>query len=112
MVDRYWLSTHVYAQCRDSSLDLSGMVSELERPDMTVMLDLNDRTRQERMTDRGVITLADSESIKHQKELRELYNQAINLPITGDVLVLDTGKLLPAQCASLVTREIIKTLAA
>ena len=112
VVDRYWLSTHVYARCRNDSVDLSVMVPKLQKPHMTVWLDLDDGVRQQRMQKRGKITDADRASIQHHKKLREIYQQAFSLPLAGYVFEIDTGKLNPDQCADYVIQELTRTLAA
>ncbi len=39
VIDRYWLSTVVYAACRDAHIDLSPVEPVLLRPDLTVFVD-------------------------------------------------------------------------
>jgi dTMP kinase len=105
VVDRYWLSTHAYARCRDESLDLAEVIPMLKKPDMTIMLYLDEITRLKRIKIRGM-SKADMKSFDQHKQLREAYMQALTLPITGKVLKIDTSYLTPEQCAGLVVEEL------
>lgn len=53
VVDRYWFSTMVYACARGQRLDLSTVESALERPHATILLELDEEVRRERLLARG-----------------------------------------------------------
>jgi dTMP kinase len=112
VVDRYWLSTYVYAQFRNESVDLSLLINRLLCPNLTVFLDLNDEERIRRMQKRGRLTPADLESVRKQKDLRKSYLQALDFPLVGRSLVIDTGKFDPGQCAEIVIQECQRKAAA
>jgi dTMP kinase len=112
VIDRYWLSTHVYAKFRNDALDLSGILPRLICPHMTVILDLDCMERERRMRVREKLTGADLDSIRQHRTLRQEYKQAMSLPVTGKVLVLDSGKLNPQQCADFVLSKISRKIAA
>ena len=97
VVDRYWLSTCVYASLGHVDVDLQQVEIVLEEPDTTFFLDLSEEERRRRLWKRGR-TAADLESIKDEKRLRETYSLELTGPLTGKVITLDTGVLGPEAC--------------
>ena len=73
-MDRYWLSTIAYARARGVSIDLSPLESAVPVPDLTVLVTLDERDRQQRLTNR-LVTAEDRETFDSQfrkKVLREM----------------------------------------
>jgi dTMP kinase len=112
VIDRYWLSTHVYAKFRNDSIDLSEILPQLVCPDITVILDLDHIERRRRLRVRGNVTHADLESLRWHRSLRQEYKKAIRLPVTGKVVMLHSGKLNAHQCAESVLSKIYGKIAA
>lgn len=71
VVDRYWLSTCIYAECRNNSIDLSIIETKIIKPDLTVWLDLDEKERKQRIKQRGLVTQADKESFQNRKKTQE-----------------------------------------
>lgn len=92
VVDRYWLSTVVYAACRTCHVDLSAVEPVLLRPDLTVFVDADEAVRQQRLTARGM-TRADRDSVDHRNELRGHYLTALaKKGFSRTVLYLDSTR--------------------
>jgi len=97
VIDRYWLSTVVYAACRDAHIDLSPVEPILLRPDLTVFVDADEGVRRERLTERGM-TAADRNSVAQRDALRERYLTGLsNGPLCGAVLYLDSTRATPDE---------------
>lgn len=63
VMDRYWLSTLAYARARGCTADLLALQEALPRPDVSVVVTLEEAVRQERMRGRGALTAADAETL-------------------------------------------------
>ena len=89
-MDRYWLSTISYARARGVSLDLSSVEAMVPVPDLTVLLALDERERQRRLTQRG-LTDADKETLDPVfretvlREMRSCERRANLRPVEIDV---------------------------
>lgn len=68
-MDRYWLSTIAYARARGVSVDLSSLEAIVPKPDLTVLLILDEEERQRRLKC-GDATDADRETL--DKDFREI----------------------------------------
>lgn len=84
VMDRYFLSTQVYAEFRGSRLDLDSVASALVHPDLTVCLQAPLATRAARLHGRGCAP-ADAETLSGAADarLREGYRMKSFLPIAG-----------------------------
>ena len=93
VLDRYFLSTQVYAEFRGSRLDVEDRVSNrLLPPDLTVFLDAPVEVRRRRAIARGC-TAADSETVtdRAHAELCQGYERRANLPVVGEWLRIDSS---------------------
>ena len=77
-MDRYWLSTIAYARAREVSVDLSSLEAIVPKPDITVLLILDEEERQRRLKCRGA-TDADRETLN--KNFRETVLSEMRNPI-------------------------------
>jgi dTMP kinase len=84
VLDRYFLSTQVYAQLRGSPLQLDFLEKELVPADITIYLDTPLALRQRRLGER-TCSAADRETLAAAADarLRELYWQKSVLPVVG-----------------------------
>lgn len=62
VMDRYWLSTISYARARGVELDMTAIERAIPRPDITVLVTLDEEERQRRLRERGC-TEADRETL-------------------------------------------------
>lgn len=106
VIDRYWLSTVAYAQCRDAHVDLSSVEPMLLRADLTVFLEVDERARRERLDARGM-TAADRDSVTQRDVLRSHYLSALDASqLSGAVLRLDTSHATPEELVERVLAEV------
>lgn len=106
VIDRYWLSTLVYAQCRAAQVDLSAVEPVLARPDLTVFLDVDEDARRARLTARGM-TDADRDSVVQRDALRARYLAALDgCALAGRVLRLDTSRATTDALVAAVLAEV------
>jgi len=114
VLDRYLLSTQVYAEFRGSTLHLAPENQALLRPaDVTVFLDAPLDVRVVRAGRRGQVTAADRETFGEQadRQLRSGYERWFANPVTGRLLRLDSAvasieslAMEIVECATDVTR--------
>jgi len=85
-MDRYWASTLGYAKARGLSADLEALGKSLIKPDITILLILNEADRQQRLFARGA-TPEDMETLNpgfRERVLEELRSHAdISVDITS-----------------------------
>lgn len=86
VMDRYWASTIAYASAREVTADLAALECSLITPDITVLILLDETTRQERLHQRGT-TSEDLETISEpfkQAVLAELEKRSnIRVDVSG-----------------------------
>jgi dTMP kinase len=107
VLDRYLLSTQVYAEFRGSKLNIDEEIERLLRPaDLTVFLDVPLEVRQARIAKRAESSVADQEtfSVAADRTLRAGYNRWFENRIVGDLLRLDASR----NSADELTAEIVK----
>jgi dTMP kinase len=95
VLDRYLLSTQVYAEFRGSTLPLPPDNLALIRPaDLTVFLDAPRDVRVARASQRQQVTTADRETFGEEadRRLRDGYERWFCHPVTGQLLRLDSAK--------------------
>ena len=106
VLDRYLLSTEIYAAFRGSTLNLGDSLHALLRPaDITVFLDAPLGTRVQRIKARdSEIGAADAESLEESadRQLRQGYLLGLAQPFAGHVLTLDSSRLGINEIASKV----------
>lgn len=110
VLDRYLLSTQVYAEFRGSTLHIDDAISEVLRAaDLTVFLDAPLAVRRTRMSARShVVAADDAETLSESADLalREGYRRRFCLPVTGRALVLDSSRLDINEIASAVAADL------
>lgn len=94
LVDRYWLTTKVYAAVRDQYLALLDVEAILHPPDLTLYLCTNEDIRRKRMAARGMTKL-DHRSCRDTALLRQLYDAELEKPFSGKVCRCDSGLMQP-----------------
>lgn len=102
VIDRYWLSTVVYARQRPDFAELREVEDRLLPADLTVWIDVPLAVRRERALGRGV-SGADLETFDPARDaaLRRGYLAASGRPIVGRMLRLD-GRQAPADLVAAV----------
>ncbi len=105
VVDRYWLSTVVYAACREECAALDDVASHLQVPDVTVYLETSEPLRRARVHARGC-TVADRASFRDGEQLRARYDAALHGPIAGRVLRVHTGDRTSSEVLADVLAEL------
>ena len=96
VIDRYWLSTCVYARAGGSRLTLAFLRWLVPSADMTVLVELGDEERRERLHGRG-LTDADAATLCPNRAdlLSRSYREGIETPVAGKGLALDVSGLDP-----------------
>jgi dTMP kinase len=107
VMDRYFLSTQVYAEVRGSRLDLDGLGDQLLPAALTVYLDVPLPVRRARLLARGC-TAADRETLTAvaNARLRSLYLQKSTLAVAGRFLLLANAAGSADELVESVMREI------
>lgn len=110
VLDRYLLSTQVYADFRGSTLKIDDALSEVLRPaDLTIYLDAPLAVRRRRIRERAtVVAASDAETLLDAADssLCAGYRRRFGLAISGRVLVLDSSQLDIDQIACTVVAEL------
>lgn len=87
VMDRYWPSTAAYARARGVEEDLDALEALLPRPDVSVMLTLDEDERIRRLIGRGDVTAADRETLNpafRDRVVRDLRAMTdIEVDVTG-----------------------------
>lgn len=107
VLDRYFLSTQVYADFRGSKLNIDEEIERLLRPaDLTVFLDVPLEVRQARTAKRAESSEADLEtfSVAADQMLLAGYNRRFKNRIVGALLRIDASR----HSADELTTEIVK----
>lgn len=86
VMDRYSASTIAYAKARGVEIDLDATLSKVIKPDLTILLTLDEQERQRRLAQRGT-TAEDQETLQpefRQKVLTELRQRCdVEIDLTG-----------------------------
>lgn len=110
VLDRYLLSTQVYAEFRGSKLQIEDAVAHVLRPaDLTVFLDAPLDVRCARVRSRSQILPDDDAQTlvaEADSSLRRGYMRRLESRIVGRVLVLDSSSLTAERVAEVVADEI------
>ena len=98
VLDRYFLSTVVYAEHRGSVLELDGLQRHLLPADLTVFLTAPLEVRRTRVGIRGA-SAEDREtlSVEADAALREGHLRRSRLDVVGEVLIIDSSLKTPEQ---------------
>jgi dTMP kinase len=93
VMDRYLLSTNIYARVRGSKLCTDAVRNSLLAPDLTVFLSLDSNERSRRLIARGDMTVEDKESIDigFEKQLLQHYLASMNDRIVGTWFDVDSA---------------------
>jgi thymidylate kinase len=107
VIDRYWLSTLVYAQVRRRHLALSDVEACLPPADVTLLVELEETVRTQRLLQRGASVL-DRETLHHDTaaKLTRGFRAALRRPVAGRGVVLDVTGLDPSQAVQQARRRI------
>lgn len=107
VIDRYWLSTVVYAKARAASVDLACVAETLVAPDLTVYLYADVETRARRLSLRGR-TAADVDSLRNNLRLELSYRDALSKLAPERVLPLDTASVTTEALADRVVAALMR----
>lgn len=98
IMDRYWLSTVSYARTRGATVALDAVERSVPRPDITVLLTLDEDERQRRLHSRG-FTAADRETLSPRFRASVLHEMmsavrltALRPTVTVDLTNADPGR--------------------
>jgi dTMP kinase len=94
--DRYWCTTRAYARAAGSPLDLEEVEALLPPADLTILVDLPESERRERLEARGASAL-DRASLVRCAALRNELRAALTRPVAGRGCVLDVSGLDPTE---------------
>lgn len=105
--DRYWLSTWVYARERAASVDLRVVEATLPPADLTVLCEVDEETRCERLQRRGM-SAADQATLDPGRagRLRRRYRKGLLRPVAGRSVVLDLTGKSPAEAVDAALRSL------
>lgn len=105
ILDRYWLSTRVYGEVvrREPPPALDALLLPAH---LTVFLDADEATREQRMTARRCLTPADADSLQRGPDLRSAYLALAQHPVAGRFLHIDTAQHDALACLDLITAEL------
>lgn len=108
VLDRYYLSTQVYADFRGSKLDLDLTMANILLPaDWTVFLEASLKVRKSRVLKRGC-SAADNETLSDQSNdlLLNGYSRRMHLPVVGKYIRIDTSSLDVMEIARKIVNKI------
>jgi dTMP kinase len=110
VMDRYWLSTIAYARARGLATDLTKLETSVPRPDLTLLLTLDEDERVRRLDGRGGATAADIETL--DPAFRETVLTEMLLPHrvkAFNVVTVDVTGISPAELAAKVAAIIVES---
>jgi dTMP kinase len=108
VLDRYFLSTQVYAEFRGSTLDVDESVEKvLQPPDWTVFLEASLNVRKSRLLLRGS-SASDDETLTERANnlLLNGYKRRMHLPVAGKNMRMDTSSLGVLEIARKIVNKI------
>lgn len=108
VLDRYFLSTQVYAEFRGSALDVDESVGKvLQPPDWTVFLEASLNVRKSRVLSRGSSASDDETLTEHANNLLlNGYKRRMHLPVAGKNMRMDTSSLGVLEIAQKIINKI------
>ncbi len=93
VMDRYSASTIAYAKARGVNTDLEAALSQVVKPDLTILLTLDEQERQKRLLERGT-TAEDLETLQPQFRQQVMAGLRQRCDIELDVTGLDQQQAL------------------
>lgn len=106
IMDRYWGSTVAYARARGVAVDLSSIADAVPRPDVSILLTLDEGERVRRLGARGDLTAADDETLDDRfreivlEQLGSLSNLVVDVTGAGRAeAVLRVARAVAAHVA-------------
>lgn len=101
VMDRYWLTTLVYARQNATSLRLDEVEATLIPADVTLLVHLPEQERRCRLETRG-LTAADRQTMVPgvAERINADYRTALRRPVTGAGLMLSVAGLSPNACVA------------
>lgn len=108
VLDRYFLSTQVYAEFRGSILNMDESVGKiLQPPDWTVFLEASLNVRKSRVLARGGATSDDETLTDHANDLLlNGYRRRMHLPIAAKYMRIDTSSSDVMEIAQKIVNKI------
>jgi dTMP kinase len=110
VMDRYWLSTIAYARARGLATDLTDLEAKIPRPDLTLLLTLDEDERVRRLVGRGDATAADIETL--DTAFRRTVLAEMLLPHRAkafNVVTVDVTGISPAELTAKVAAIIVES---
>jgi thymidylate kinase len=94
VIDRYWLSTWVYASLRSDQVDLDTVERWLRPADVTLFVDIDEHERRNRLAQRGT-SIEDQHTLLPgaADRLRDAFREGLKRPMAGAGRVLDVTGL-------------------
>ncbi len=111
VMDRYWLSTVVYARQRRDFAELLEVERRLLPADVTIWLDVPLDIRRERLAARG-LSAADRETLSEEMDaaLRRGYLAASRRPVVGRFLRLEAGGRTPEALVAAARDRVVERI--
>lgn len=110
VMDRYWLSTISYARARGMAIDLSDLEATVPRPDLTLLLTLDEDERVRRLDRRGNATAADVETLEPRFRTTVLTEMLLPHRVQAfNVVTVDVTDLSAVQLAAKVAAVIVQS---
>lgn len=110
VMDRYWISTISYARARGLATDLSDLESTVPRPDLTLVLTLDEDERVRRLDGRGNATAADLETLDSTFRTTVLTEMLLPHRVQAfNVVTVNVTGLSPAQLTAKVAALIVES---
>jgi len=105
VMDRYWLTTRVYARHGGAALELREVERRLLPADVTLLLNLDEQERRRRMAERG-INDNDRMTLRGDNAWRILdaYRDDLRRAVAGQGIVLDISGLSPDESVAAALR--------
>lgn len=107
VIDRYWLSTCVYARAGGSRLKLTSFQWLIPSADVTLLVEIGNEERSERLNGRG-LTDADAATLCSERAglLTRGYRAGLETPVAGFGLPIDVSGLDPDDTLVVTLREL------
>jgi dTMP kinase len=110
VMDRYWLSTIAYARARGLATDLTDLEAKIPRPDLTLLLTLDEDERVRRLVGRGDATAADIETLDPAFRRTVLAEMLLPHRVKAfNVVTVDVTGRSPAELTAKIAATIVES---